>query len=36
MKPKHGDCFIIYIKTKYICSDIAKNVQIRFDTSNYE
>ena len=28
--------FIIYIKTEDIYVDIAKNVQTRFDTSNYE
>ena len=28
--------FIVYIKTKDIYSDIAKNVEIRFDTINYE
>ena len=28
--------FIIYIKTEDIYVDIAKNVQKRFDTSNYE
>ena len=28
--------FIVYIKTDDICKDIAKNVETRFDTSNYE
>ena len=28
--------FIIYIKTEDIYSDIAKNVETRYDTSNYE
>ena len=30
------DRFIVYIKTEDIFVDIAKNVEIRFDTSNYE
>ena len=28
--------FIVDIKTDYIYKDIAKDVQTRFDTSNYE
>ena len=28
--------FIFYIKTEEIYSDIAKDVETRFDTSNYE
>ena len=28
--------FIVYMKTKDIYSDIVKDVEIRFDTSNYE
>ena len=28
--------FIVYIKTNDIYKDIAKNVETRFDTSNYE
>ena len=28
--------FIVYIKTDNICKDIAKNVETRFDISNYE
>ena len=30
------DSFIVYIKTEDIYSDIAKDVETRFDTSNYE
>ena len=30
------DSFIVYIETKDIYSDIAKGVEARFDTSNYE
>ena len=30
------DSFIVYIKTGDIYSDIAKDVETRFDTSNYE
>ena len=30
------DSFIAYIKTEDIYSDIAKDVWIRFETSNYE
>ena len=30
------DSFIVYIKTKRIYSDIAKDVEARFDTSNFE
>ena len=30
------DSFIVYIKIKDIYSDIAKDVETRFDTSNYE
>ena len=29
------DSFIIYIKTKYFCEDIADDFEKRFDTSNY-
>ena len=46
MKPKHGekvklyhtdtDSFMVYIKTEYIYSDIAKDAEIRCDTSNYK
>ena len=32
----YGQSFIVYIKTKHIYSDIAKDVETRFDTSNYE
>ena len=28
--------FIVYRKTEDICVDIAKDVETRFDTSNYE
>ena len=28
--------FIVYIKTDNIYKDVAENVEIRFDTSNYE
>ena len=45
-KPKHREqakslymntgSFIAYIKTVYIYLDIAKDVEIWFDTSNYE
>ena len=30
------DSFIVYIKTEDIYADIAKDVEARFDTSNYE
>ena len=30
------DSFIVYIKTDYIYKYIAKDVETRFDTSNYE
>ena len=30
------DSFIFYIKTENIYLDLAKDVQTRFDTSNYE
>ena len=30
------DSFIITIKTEDFCEDIANDVEIRFDTSNYE
>ena len=30
------DCFNVYIKTDDIYKDIAEDVEIRFDTSNYE
>ena len=30
------DSFVVYIKTGYIQLDIAKDVETRFDTSNYE
>ena len=46
VKPKYGeraklcyvdtDSFIAYIKTEDIYSDIAKDVETRFRTSNYE
>ena len=46
IKPKYGEketlyymdtnSFIVYIKTEDIYSDIAKNVETRFQTSNYE
>ena len=47
MKPKYGeekaklcymntDSFIVYIKAEYIYSDIAKDVETRSDTLNYE
>ena len=29
-------CFIVYIKTEYIYSDITKDVKTKFATSNYE
>ena len=29
-------CFLVYTKTEEICIDIVKNVETRFDTSNYE
>ena len=35
-KSNHVTCFLVYIKTEYICADIEKNVKIRSDTSNYE
>ena len=28
--------FIVYVKTEHICIDIAKDVEPRFDTSNYK
>ena len=31
-----ADSFIVYTKTDDIYRDIAKNVETRFDTSNYE
>ena len=44
LKPKYGrkvklcyrDSFIVHVKTDYIYKDIAKDVETRFDTSNYE
>ena len=46
MKSKYGEkarlcymdtnSFIFYIKTKGIYKDIAKDVETKFDTSNYE
>ena len=47
VKPKYGKnaklcymyadiVFIVYIKTNDIYKDIAKNVEIRFSTSNYK
>ena len=30
------DSFIVYIKTEDIYADIVKDVETRFDTSNYE
>ena len=46
VKPKYGgkiklchtdtDCFPVYIKTKDIFIEIAKDVETRFDTSDYE
>ena len=30
------DSFILYIKTDDIYKDISKDVEIKFDTSNYE
>ena len=33
---QHGYRFIVYIKREYICEDNAKDVEVRFDTSNYE
>ena len=46
VKPKYGEksklcnmdagCFIVYIKTEYIYSDITKDVKTKFATSNYE
>ena len=46
VKPKYGDkaklchintdSFMVYIKTEDIYSDIAKDVETRFDTSNHE
>ena len=46
VKPKHGekarlcymdtDSFIVYIKTEDLYVYIAKDVETRFDTSNYE
>ena len=31
-----SESFIVYIKTEYIHLDIVKDVESRFDTSNYE
>ena len=28
--------FIVYIKTEDFCTEIAKEVETKFDTSNYE
>ena len=46
MKPKYWgkvkscymdtDSFIIYIKTKYIYKDIAKDIETKLDSSNHE
>ena len=46
VKPKYGekaklcntetDNFIVYIKTEDIHVDISKDIETRFDTSNYE
>ena len=46
VKPKNGgyaklcymdtDSFIVHVKTKDICEDIAKHVEIKFDTSDFE
>ena len=46
VKPEYGekanlcyldtDSFIVHIKTEDICVDLTKNVETRFDTSNYE
>ena len=46
VKPKYGDnaklcymdtdSFIVHVKTDDIYKDIAKDVKIRFDTSNFE
>ena len=46
MKPKYGkkaklcymntESFMVYIKTEDIYVDIAKDVETRYDTSNYE
>ena len=33
---KKQNCFIVYIKTNDIYKDIAEDVEIRFDVSNYE
>ena len=33
---QHGYRFIVYIKKEYIYEDNAKDVEVRFDTSNYE
>ena len=30
------DSFLVYIKTDDVYKDIAKDVETRFDTSNYE
>ena len=45
-KPKYGenanlcymdtDRFIVYKKAEEICADIANNVKVRFNTSNYK
>ena len=35
-KKQNYDSFIVYIKTEDIYIDIAKDVEIRFDTSCYE
>ena len=39
VKPKCGekaDSFLVYIKTDDIYKDVAKGVEIKFDTLNYE
>ena len=33
---QHGYRFLVYIKKEYIYEDNAKDVEVRFDTSNYE
>ena len=33
---KKQNCFIVYIKTNDIYKDIAEDIEIRFDVSNYE
>ena len=30
------DSFIVHVKTKDICEDIAKHIEIKFDTSDFE